>query len=252
MINVYSKLSEVYHNLKIGREFVDKTKYSYLGKSDQSLGQPQPPAELAYDQDALIIELPLPQDYNVHTADLTTAIQHRKSIRKYSTVPLALDELSHLLWCTQGVKEVVSGRTMRTVPSAGSRHALETWLVVNNVIGVQPGLYRFVATKHQLSLIAHAVDGDIITEATKCCMDQAFVKSAAALFIWVATPYRMTWRYSDRGYRYLYLDLYLAAESINAGVCAVAAYDDDRMNTFLGLDGENAFAIYMATVGHRL
>ncbi len=172
--------------MKIGKKFVDKTKYSYLGKSDQSFGQPQPPAELAYDPDALIIELPLPQDHDVYTADLTTAIQHRKSIRQYSTVPLSLGELSYLLWCTQGVKEVVSGRTMRTVPSAGSRHALETWLVVQNVVGVQPGLYRFIATKHQLALIADAVDSDIITEATKCCMDQAFVKNAAALFIWVA------------------------------------------------------------------
>jgi SagB-type dehydrogenase family enzyme len=144
------------------------------------------------------------------------------------------------------------------VPSAGSRHALETWLVINNVSGLQPGLYRYIATKRQLALIAPASDGDIAAKAIELCHGQPFVKTAAALFIWVAVPYRMTWRYGDRGYRYLHLDaghvcqnLYLAAESIDAGVCAIAAYDDDQMNAFLGIDGENAFAIYMATVGKK-
>jgi len=68
----------------------------------------------------------------------------------------------------------------------------------------------------------------------------------------------MTWRYCQRGYRYLYLDaghvcqnLYLLAESIRCGVCAIAAYDDDLVNHALGLDGEEQFAIYIATLGRR-
>jgi SagB-type dehydrogenase family enzyme len=66
----------------------------------------------------------------------------------------------------------------------------------------------------------------------------------------------MTWRYPERGYRYLLLDaghvgqnLYLAAEAIDCGVCAIAAYDDDLVNTELGLDGDDQFAIYIGSVG---
>jgi SagB-type dehydrogenase family enzyme len=200
----------------------------------------------------------LPRDLPAYSVDLTTAIQRRQSIRKHSSVPLSLDELSHLLQCTQGVKQVYSSRTARTVPSAGSRHALETWLVINNVAGLQPGLYRYIATKHQLALMTLAADNDMAAKAIELCHGQPFVETAAALFIWVAVPYRMTWRYGDRGYRYLHLDaghvcqnLYLAAKSIDSGVCAIAAYDDDQMNAFLGLDGVTAFVIYMATVGKR-
>ena len=244
--------------MKAGQEFIEKTKYHHLPPADQTSGIPQPPLELDYDQNAGLIELPLPQDMQVYTADLTTAIQHRQSIRKYSPISMSLGELSHLLWCTQGVKEIRGNLTLRTVPSAGARHALETWLVINNVDDIQPGLYRFIATNHQLELITPAIDGDLAATAVKLCHNQTFVKNAAALFIWVAVPYRMAWRYGDRAYRYLYLDaghvcqnLYLAAESIHAGVCAIAAYDDDGMNAFLGLDGKEAFAIYMATVGLR-
>jgi hypothetical protein len=41
------------------------------------------------------------------------------------------------------------------------------------------------------------------------------------------------------------------AESIDCGVCAIAAYDDDLVNQALHLDGENQFAIYLATLGKR-
>jgi SagB-type dehydrogenase family enzyme len=68
----------------------------------------------------------------------------------------------------------------------------------------------------------------------------------------------MTWRYDTRGYRYLHLDaghvcqnLYLAAESLDCGACAIGAYDDDELNSALGLDGERQFIIYSAVVGKR-
>ena len=246
--------------MKTGPEFIEKTKYRHLSRSDQILNLPQPPLELEYDSAAPMIELP--QDMAKYTSDLTsdltTALENRRSLRQYSHQPLTLTELSYLLWYTQGIKKTFAYGSLRTVPSAGARHALETWLVVNNVAGLQAGLYRYIASRHQLALVSHAVDGDLGAEAARICHNQSFVTSAAALFVWVAIPYRMTWRYTDRGYRYLFLDaghvcqnLYLASESVGAGVCAIAAYDDNAMNAFLGLDGESAFAIYMATVGKK-
>ena len=66
----------------------------------------------------------------------------------------------------------------------------------------------------------------------------------------------MKWRYGERAFRYIHLDaghvcqnLYLASECIQSGVCAIAAFDDDELNALLGLDGEEQFAVYMATVG---
>jgi len=46
-------------------------------------------------------------------------------------------------------------------------------------------------------------------------------------------------------------NLYLAAEAIGAGVCAIAAFDDDQLNQELNLDGEKLWAIYVGALGKR-
>lgn len=241
----------------IGRQFMSQTRYRFLQPSDQNKGLPQPSLQLDYDHGRRLIELPEPAALQVGSVDLRQAIEARRSVRRYARTPLTLAELSFLLWSTQGVKEVADRQvTLRLVPSAGARHAFETYLLVNNVAGLAPGLYRFLALEHQLvELDLSPAMADLVTEA---CWRQQFVKSSAVTFIWTAVVYRMAWRYGERGYRYLHLDaghvcqnLYLAAEAVHGGVCAIAAFNDEAMNELLELDGEEQFVIYLATVGKR-
>ena len=240
----------------IGEQFIERTKHSNLGPSDQSSGKPQPPLQLEFNETQPVVKLPKPSEIKTEFADVRKIIEQRKSIRNYSPAPLTLDQMSYLLWCTQGVQTVFKGTTLRTVPSAGARHAFETYLLINNVDGITPGLYRFLAMEH--SLINISLDKYIADKITKACLNQIFIKSSAVTFIWIAVPYRMNWRYGERGYRYLYLDaghvcqnLYISAESINCGTCAIAAYLDDELNQILGLDGKEEFVIYLATVGMK-
>jgi SagB-type dehydrogenase family enzyme len=242
---------------RIGREFIKKTKYEYLDPSAQSRGRPQPPLELEIYKGGELIELPAPESLSIRTIDLRQAIERRSSVRRYSRNPLTLEELSFLLWCTQGVKELIPGSaTFRTVPSAGARHALETYLLINKVDTLPAGLYWYSALRHGLILIN---DGDQLAEQlVAACLGQRFVAQSGATFIWTASSYRMTWRYSERGYRYFFLDvghvcqnLYLAAEAIDCGVCAIAAFSDDAVNEFLRIDGEEQFSLYLATVGKK-
>ena len=234
-----------------------KTQLRYLRESDQQKGLSRPPLELRYDETKAIIDLPVPTDIAVETTDLVKAIENRRSVRNYSKQPLTLDELSFLLWCTQGVKKVVDElATLRTVPSAGARHAFETYLLVNRVQGLHHGLYRFLAVKHKLVEIS--LDPSLADKITEACLQQRFVKTSAVTFIWIAVPYRMVWRYGERGYRYLHIDvghvcqnLYLAAEAIESGVCAIAAFDDEAINSVLGIDGKKQWVIYVATVGKK-
>jgi nitroreductase len=44
-------------------------------------------------------------------------------------------------------------------------------------------------------------------------------------------------------------NLYLACEAIGAGTCAVGAYHQNKLDAFLGVDGQDEFAIYVAPVG---
>jgi len=242
---------------EIGKEFMKKTQYKFMGPSAQSKGLPQPPLELDYDSSKQAIDLPKPQELVIKDLSLREAIESRESIRKYSDQSLSLMELSWILWCTQGVKEVMGTRaTLRTVPSAGARHAFETYLLVNNVEELQQGLYRFIAIEHKLVLVNQ--NEKIANKITLAALDQSHVKKCNVTFLFVVVVERMKWRYGVRGYRYLHLDaghvgqnLYLAAENIGCGVCAIAAFEDEKINRCLNLDGEEQFVIYLLTVGKK-
>ncbi len=238
-----------------GPQFMEKSKYKQMGPSDQERGLPQPPLEKPPREGARRIPLPAPGASKVAAVDLTTAIANRVSRRKFAAAPMSLDELSYLLWATQGVKEVtIRPATLRTVPSAGARHPFETYLLINNVSGLAPGLYRYLAIEHRLC--EEPTGEGTAARILEAGLDQRFLIEGAVAFIWVAVAYRSYWRYHERAYRYLHLDaghvaenLYLAVQAVGAGCCVVGAFDDDAVNEALGLDGLEEFVIYMAGVG---
>jgi SagB-type dehydrogenase family enzyme len=241
----------------IGKEFMRQTKYEFLEPSAQSLGVEIPSFEKPLEDGAEVLSLPDGQSLNLDPIDLIELVEKRETLRKYSPAELTLTELAYLLWGTQGVKSVTDKPvTKRTVPSAGSRHPFETYLLINRVEGLKPGLYRYLALSHQ---IAHlSADENIAQQLTDACIKQQHVLNSAVTFIWVVIAERTVWRYCQRGYRYMHLDaghvcqnLYMLAEAINCGVCALAAFDDDLVNAALKLDGEKQFAIYLATLGKR-
>ncbi|HVN55005.1 MAG TPA: SagB/ThcOx family dehydrogenase [Anaerolineaceae bacterium] len=243
---------------EIGKRFMELSRYENMEDSQQKQGiVPQPPLELPYLGSGPCLDLPRPEEIHLPSLDLLDLINRRKTLRKYSPKPLSLTELSFLLWTTQGVKQITKRPvTFRTVPSAGARHAFETYILVNRVDGLEKGLYRYLAIRHQ---IARVEATETITEqVSQACLEQDQIIQAAVTLIWVAVPQRMVWRYGERGYRYLHLDaghvcqnLYLAAEAIECGVCAIAAFDDVELNRVMSLDGEEQFVIYLGTVGKK-
>ena len=244
----------------IGEQFMRLTRYAEMGPGDESLGKPQPPLETPPTAGATIIKLTPPSALAVAPVELRDAIEQRRSLRDFRAQPLEEAELSWLLWACQGVKKVSRLATFRNVPSAGARHALDTYVLANCVAGLTAGLYRFVATRHELELIRPDAGGEqsLTARFTHACLGQHFVASAAAVLIWAADVYRMAWRYGQRSYRYLHLDAghacqnaALAAEAVGCGLCPVAAFDDDLLNAALGLDGHSRLALYLAAVGRR-
>lgn len=241
----------------IGHEFMVQTRYENLATTGQQAGVPQPNLEAVYTGIEAMIDLPMPEDIPEITIDFMAAIELRMSVRDYQQMPISLLELSYLLWCTQGVKQVLGDKgTLRTVPSAGARHAFETYLLINRVEGLQPGLYRFLAIEHKL--VAVNLEPTIAEEITQACKGQKSIINSAVTFIWGADIPRMTWRFGERGYRYLHLDaghvcqnLYLSAQVIGCGACAIAAFDDAHLHEVLGMDGEEQFVVYLAAVGKR-
>ncbi len=227
-----------------------------FSQTDQSKGVPPPPIEKPFPPEAKRIDLLTKDEWkNIPSLDLMAAINNRASRRAFRPKELTLEELSFLLWATQGIREVLSpGAARRTVPSAGCRHALETYLCAMNVSGLKEGIYRYLPMAHQLLFeFGEQRLADKIIAAT---YGQSFIGQAAVTFIWAAIPYRMEWRYDIAAHKVILLDvghvcqnLYLACEAIGAGTCAVAAYHQERMDQLLRIDGQDEFTIYLAPVG---
>jgi len=223
-------------------------------ETDQKNGLPNPPLQVPPPQGAPLIDLPAIDEIDLGDMPLREAIRRRQSYRTYNQQPLSLPELSFLLWATQGVKALVQGGAVvrRTVPSAGSRHPFETYLLVQRVEGLQMGIYRYLSLEHQLCLLRS--DPDLPARSTSACAN--FAGEAAVVFAWTALPYRTEWRYGAIAPKLISLDaghlcqnLYLAVAAIGAGTCAVAAYHQDEMDDLLGVDQLDEFTIYCAPVG---
>lgn len=226
--------------------------------SDQYQGTPEPTQQERVDPNAPIIGLPDPASCksSLQHPHLIDAIAGRKSRRRFSDSSLTLEELSFLLWSTQGLR--APGREpshFRTVPSAGARHSFETYLFINRIETLPTGLYRYLPLTHELVLV-YETDQDFKKEISRAVLGQQFVATSAVVFVWTTVPYRMEWRYLQAAHRVILLDcghvcqnLYLACEALGVGTCAIAAYDQEAIDDLLRIDGEEQFTIYLAPVG---
>jgi len=226
-------------------------------ETDQMKGLPVPPIQKPYPQDAPLIDLVEPENFTLGQIPLIDAIRNRRSRRKFTSESLSREELSFLLWATQGVQSLIRGGlvTLRTVPSGGGMHPFETYLLVNRVEGVSPGVYRYLALEHKLYRVP-VDDADLSDRINATANGQSFVGNGAVVFIWSARPYRTEYRYGDDSLKDILIsvghicqNLYLACEGIGAGTCATAAYQQQLLDDLIGVDGDDEIALYLAPVG---
>jgi SagB-type dehydrogenase family enzyme len=186
-------------------------------------------------------------------APLWETLAKRRSVRAYREAPLALADLSRLLWAAQGVTGKIYGYEFRAAPSAGALYPVETYLAAHAVDGLAPGVYRYDVHHHALERVRA---GDFRREVAEAALGQTFTASAGVVFIWTAVFARSKVKYRERAYRYIYLDaghiaqnLALAAVALGLGSCQIAALFDDEVNDLVGADGEEESVIYMTAVG---
>ncbi|MFX0069491.1 MAG: SagB/ThcOx family dehydrogenase [Candidatus Hermodarchaeota archaeon] len=242
-------------NMPVNRDFLKSNLFTKEGRmsisSDQMKKKPAPPLQKPYPKDVSLLNLIQPEDFQIGNIPLIDVINKRRSHRRFTKEQFTLEELSFLLWATQGVQYLIGGGNAiwRTVPSGGARHPFETYLYLSQVDGLQPGLYRYLSIEHKLYLLR--TEGEISS-----IFNKTLVAKAPIVFIWTAIPYRTEWRYGDFSYKtivqetgHVCQNLYLASEAIGAGCCAVGAYNQEIIDEFLGVDGEDEFTVYTARVG---
>ena len=232
-------------------------------QSDQDKRLPQPPlAKAAMTDHAL--ELPKNFEQLELKKDVVELFYSRKSSRVYTREQLSLQQLSWLLWATQGVKSIrgKSYATLRTVPCGGARHEFECYMMLQNVETLEDGLYHYLPMTHQIELLrtkaeVEQAEGKCWEELIgDCLMGQQWAEHSNVVFVYSMVAYRAEWRYGIHAHRVALIDaghitenLYLACAAANLGTCAIGAVDTGLCDRLFGLDGEEEFSFYAATLG---
>jgi len=184
---------------------------------------------------------------------LEEAIEKRRSVRSYSSEAITLDQLSQLLFASQGVSGRIYGQPLRSAPSAGALYPIEIYPVVNNVQDLAQGIYHYSILEHALELTR---SGDFHLEITAAGLGQEMLGVAGVTFILSAIFDRTSHRYGERGLRYAYMEaghisqnIYLQAVSLGLGSVSVGAFIDGQVNKLVGIDGHKEAAIYLHAVG---
>lgn len=249
---------EIKDLIEKGRAFIrrgyDENNYDDF-QSDQDLKKKQPPLVKDSMSDERIM---LPTDFNNldYDKDFLDVINKRRSHRVFTEEKMSLLQLSYLLWCAQGIKEIrgKAYATIRTVPCGGARHQFEVYMTIQNVEGLKDGLYHYLPINHSIEFLKQ-ID-DLKEFIGKSLEEQVWANKANVVFYISMVFYRAEWRYGIHAHKVMLIDaghitenIYLASTALSLGGCAIAAVDGKCCDEAFGLDGIEESIMYAHPVG---
>lgn len=240
---------------RICNEFIQATSYAagdlekgWAAKYDFAK---RPPTYLRYEQ--AVVRIPLGKPQFPASPNLWELMQNRRSRRNFLDVPMTLNELNILLWGTQGITADMGDYQLRTTSSAGALYPIETYLLINNVEGLQKGLYHLDVERWCLEGLKLEDVSEVAYQVTE---NQEMTRRAAVNFVWTAMVERTRHKYNERAYRYIWWDsghvaqnLHNAGNALGLGVTTMGHWFDKEINEYLGIDGINHLTVLMASVG---
>ena len=176
----------------------------------------------------------LPEVTHVGRVSLEETLQGRRSVREFAPAPLALTELSQLLWAAQGITSPEGGRT---APSAGALYPLEVHVVAGQVADLPAGVYRYRPSNHTLIRVR---EGDQRSPLARAAHGQDWVSRAPAILVIGAVYERTTVKYGARGRGYVLMEAGHAAQNVcleavalGLGTTVVGAFDNAAVRKIL-------------------
>ena len=203
--------------------------------------------------------IPLPDAGLSLNSEFLRVLLGRRTVRQFGRGQISLEQLSILLWLTWGV----TGRLrwpnlgellLKTSPSGGARHPIESYCWSLRVTGLPRGIYHYRGDTHHLERLHNGASSARVAEL---CARQEWVADCAALFVMTAVLPRVMWRYHfSRAYRTVLLEaghfcqtFCLVATWLGLAPFCTAALVDPEIEADLGLDGSTESVLYAAGVG---
>ena len=200
----------------------------------------------------------LPAPRTDGTMSVERALANRRSRRQFQNRAISKEQLSQILWAAYGITYPIPDFPalrggLRTTPSAGALYPLEIYVIVGNVQWIEVGVYRYISAEHKL---VRTIAGDVRYELSNAALGQRMIREAPATIFFSAVFSRMTGRYGPRGRRYVYMEIghsaqniYLQAEALGLGTCAIGAFTDNRVRQVLQLPA-NEDPLYIMPIGY--
>ena len=173
------------------------------------------------------------------------ALLERRSIRAYKEEPLALSDVSQILWAAQGITDSKTGH--RTAPSARALYLLEVYLISGNVTGLPMGLYQYQPQGHELLKVA---EGDFKTKLFQG-VGQAPIKNAPAVLVISGMSERSTnpnSMYLEAGH--VAQNVYLQAVPLKLGTVVMGGFKGEEVRKALNISAKEE-AIYIMPIGKK-
>ncbi len=210
--------------------------------------------------------IPLPAPHEKGDLSVESALQNRRSTRRYKKFPLSKEILGQILWAGQGITEKSDNPPafwgdrawpggLRTAPSAGALYPLDVYVAVGHVEDLAPGVYRYLPGKQALE---HTAEGDRREELSRAALGQACVREGAVVLIISGVYARSAAKYGDRAQRYTHIEtgavgqnIYLQAESLGLGTVMVGAFNDKKVQSVLGLS-QDEIPLAIMPIGKKI
>jgi SagB-type dehydrogenase family enzyme len=179
---------------------------------------------------------------------LEEALLNSSPTGQHTGLPLAVSDISQLLWAAQGITDEEGNRT---VPSISSTYPLALYLVTGNVTDLIPGSYLYIPVEHELAVIE---EGNLIEETG--LLSGQTVQSAA--YIVVAADFEQSpGNPGEDTERLIYLEAGRAAQNIHLQATALGLGTEITVN-FMGEQVKSAVGtpaylkiIYIMPVGEK-
>ncbi|WP_145480860.1 putative peptide maturation dehydrogenase [Stenotrophomonas rhizophila] len=206
---------------------------------------------------------PLP---TVDATEYDLLLERRTTCRNFDAArPVALEQLAQLLQRTvkaQAVVEVEADTAFlkKNVPSGGGLHPTETYLLVQRVEGLEPGLYHYHPVQHALVALPRHCERPLRDVAEAMLSGQDWFADAAAHLVLVPRFARTNWKYRNhaKAYRALLLDVghisqavYMAATEAGLAAFVTAAINEVDTEAVFALDGVSQSPVAIMGVGWR-
>ncbi|MDX1918816.1 MAG: SagB/ThcOx family dehydrogenase [Candidatus Caenarcaniphilales bacterium] len=179
--------------------------------------------------------------------DLMTMIMSRRSARKFDpNAKVTKEQLTKILDFAFHPEnyDLIDPDPDYLIPQF-----IRTYILVNNVEGLDVGVYLFEPSNNSLKQVRFK---KLKQEAFHLCLNQSIAKDAAFMVIFTADLADSVNYFGDRAYRYLHTDpgnygqrLYLAATKLGLGASGIGGFYDDIGNEILGISHDDIILYVM-------